>query len=221
MKLKNALLAIPLSLSFILAPATALGQQHDVQPQKATSTLKSDTNKLMKSKALNPKEEQKKLESMGIKGVPVASGKELKVKFDDGSSITYTASVMPTAPVRLPQGETQYGTLSSYYKTYSVGKQYNYGVATATTRLYTDVRHSGRYVYVRSNHPGFKGTYARNDYQRTRTIDSVGYNSDYATTELTGQFTTTAPYAGDYYTRVYQYRMDIDPAGVAYLRNRY
>ncbi|USK36429.1 hypothetical protein LIT25_27050 (plasmid) [Bacillus sp. F19] len=71
---------------------------------------------------------------------------------------------------------------------------------------------------MRTNFPFFQGTLTRNDWQKTRTIDSTGYNADYATTELNGQFTTTAPYAGDYYTRTYLYRMDIDPAGAAYLR---
>lgn len=210
-----------MSLS-LLAPMSAFAQQPDTSaitiPQ---DELKSDQEKLAKSKAMNPNEEQKKLKELGLNGksFKLDEDKPLVLNFDDGSRIEYSLGVTPTPAERMPVVQDRMvSTYSIIYKTYNVKKQYFYGTANANTGLYTDVKHDGRYVYVRSNFPFFQGTLTKSDWQKTRTIDGTGYNTDYATTELNGQFTTTAPYAGDYYTRTYLYRMDIDPAGAAYLR---
>lgn len=224
MKMKNALLAIPLSVSILVPTTTALGEE--VKTPKQEVKGESDVAKLAKSKAMDSNEEKKKLKEMGFKDgvVKLKPNEPLVVEFDDGSKIEYELDVTDTPLERLPvqvqssQSPREITAYSIIYKTYNVGKTYFYGTANANTKLYTDVKHDGRYVYVRSSFPYFQGTYAKNDWQKTRTIDSTGYDIDYATTELNGQFTTTAPYAGDYYTRTYLYRMDIDSAGLAYLR---
>lgn len=200
---------------------SAFAQTPDTSVITQQDKLKADQEKLAKSKAMNPQEEQKKLKELGLEGkrIKLSEGEPLILNFDDGSRVEYSLGVEPTPAERMPV--TQDGTVSIsaiIYKTYNVKKQYFYGTANANTALYTDVKHDERYVYVRGNFPFFQGTYTKSDWQKTRTIDGTGYNTDYATTELNGQFTTTAPYAGDYYTRTYLYRMDIDPAGAAYLR---
>ena len=193
-------------------------------PVQEQSQLEKDQVKLYKTKALNPSEENKALKKLGFKDGHIKfNGKEtFSIKFDDGSSIEYATSAEPTPADRLPKAETGIDGVTTQaaaiYKTYSVRKTYLYGSASAVTKLFTDAKHVDRFVYVRYNAPYFSGTLTKNDWQNTRTIDEVGYMADYATTELNGQFTLTAPRVGDYKNRTYLYRMDIDSAGFAYLR---
>jgi hypothetical protein len=222
LKIKNVLLSVPLSLAMLapLAPTT-FAQQPDTPATTQQDKLQSDQAKLAKSKAMNPQEEQKKLKELGLDGkrIKLIEGEPLVLNFDDGSRIEYTISSAPTPADRLPVVEE--GTISTQaiiYKTYNVKKQYFYASANANTGLYTDVKHDGRYVYVRQNNAFFEGTLMANNGQETRTIDGTGYGTDVATTELKGSFTATGPYVGDYYTRTYLYRMDIDPAGLCWIR---
>ncbi|MES9681752.1 hypothetical protein ABWK22_02305 [Gottfriedia acidiceleris] len=223
MKLKNALLAIPLSVSILAPTSIALGEE--VKTPKQEVKGESDVTKLANSKAMDEKAEKQKLKEMGFKDgvIKLKPNKPLVIEFDDGSKIEYEMGVTDTPSERLPaeaknsQSSRGIDVLATY-KTYHVGKTYFYGTANANTKLYTDVKHDGRYVYVRENHPYFSGTFAQNDWQKTRTIDSTGYDTDYATTELNGQTTLYAPTIGNYYTKTYLYRMDIDSAGLAYLR---
>jgi hypothetical protein len=232
LKIKKSLLAVPLSLS-LLAPVSAFAQQPDSPTVNSTKVDVSsqDQIKLAKSKAMDSKEEMKKLKELGLEGksIKLDKDKPLVLNFDDGSRIEYSYSLEPTPIERLLVSEQSLATkslaspslvtiASMVYKTAHVKKQYFYGSANANTGLYTDYKQDGEYMWVRSNFPFFQGTLTKSDYQHTRTIDGTGNQLDMLTTELNGQFTTTAPYVGDYYTRTYLYRMDIDHWGGAYLR---
>jgi hypothetical protein len=232
LKIKKALVVVPLSLS-LLAPVSAFAQtptsNDTAQVQK--DNTKSDQEKLAKSKAMDSKEELKKLKEMGLEGksIKLDKGDPLVINFDDGSRIEYSYEVTPTPVERLPVAEQSLATKSlaidsltttaMRYLTAHVKKQYFYASANANTGLYTDYKiDSGEYMWVRTNYPFFQGTFMKSDWQKTRTVDGTGSSVDMLTTELNGQFTATAPYAGDYYTRTYLYRMDIDHWGGAYLR---
>lgn len=180
---------------------------------------------IQKAQALNPKLEQKALNKhLDQKGrMRIQPNKPIVVKFDDGSSVKYeleerTTPNAPKASVKNGVSSADYQASAVRYKTYTVKKTYFYGVANFQVKLYTDVKHSGRYVYVQRKYDGFNGTYAKWWGNKTRTLDSTGYNSDYATTEAYGYYSLDAPGAGNYFNGSYRIRADIDPAGAVYLR---
>jgi hypothetical protein len=225
---KKSLLISSLALSLLTVPTVAFGQENTSNVKtEQTQTGVTKQNKLVD--AFNTQKETKKLKEKGINlnnWKVTENTKDVVLDFDDGSKIIYSFEVTdtPTSTTNVLASSTKEfsaeaaSTASVIYKTYHVSKHYIYGSADCTVSLYTDVKHEGRTVTVRTAYPGFKGTFASNDDQKTRVIDAVGIDPDYATTELSGQFTLGAPTVGNYYTRTYVIRMDIDPAGDAYLR---
>ncbi|PGO60742.1 hypothetical protein [Priestia megaterium] len=180
---------------------------------------------VQKSQAFDKKLEQKALNKyLDQKGrMRIQPHIPIVIKFDDGSKIKYeleeyTTPNAPKASVKNGVSSSDYQASAVKYKTYTVKKSYFYGVANFTVKLYTDVKHSGRYVYVQRKYDGFNGTYAKWWGNKTRTLDSTGYNSDYATTEAYGYYSLDAPGAGNYFNGSYRIRADIDPAGAVYLR---
>lgn len=215
-KMNKGLLIVPLSAYLLLPSFTTNASAEEV------GTKAQQQQQLAKSQAMNSSTERQKLKEMGLdpNNLPLKPGKPLTVNFEDGSKIVYEMSVTNTvsnsSAIQATTGDFE--TMGTTYKTYKVNKIYFYLLAKASIYLYTDVKHVNRSVTVRKHYPGFIGVFAKNDRQSTRTIDGYGENNDYATTEVNGQFTLGQAAVGDLYTKSYVLRMDIDPAGGAYLR---
>ena len=188
------------------------------KPAQATQAIK-------KAQAFDQKLEQQQLKKYLDRNgrMRIQPTKPINIKFPDGSRIEYAVEShdTPNAPKSVAKSGVSaesYSASAVRYKTYTVKKTYFYGVANFQVKLYTDVKHSGRYVYVQRKYDGFNGTYAKWWGNKTRTLDSTGYNSDYATTEAYGYYSLDAPGAGNYFNGSYRIRADIDPAGAVYLR---
>jgi len=224
--MKKVKKAIATSAIILAVGATSLIPTQSFASEASTQVSQSVPKGIQKAQALNKSLEQKELKKhLDRNGrMRIQPHVPIVIKFDDGSKIKYEVEAYdtPNSPkVNTKSGVSAESTMTASavrYKTYTVKKTYFYGVANFQVKLYTDVKHSGRYVYVQRKYDGFNGTYAKWWGNKTRTLDSTGYNSDYATTEAYGYYSLDAPGAGNYFNGSYRIRADIDPAGAVYLR---
>nr|WP_012881105.1 hypothetical protein [Planococcus sp. ZOYM]ABE02510.1 PCZ2.4 [Planococcus sp. ZOYM] len=217
-KLKS-IKVLPLALAFMLLPLTAFANEGTAVKNLATSKeIPGHVD------ALDIQEEEQELKSLGLNpnDILLKDGDNIELNFDDGSKIEYELEVAPT-PVKRTEISNERNAVNALaatalYKTYKVSKTYYYGTASAKVTLGTDVKHVGREAWVRNTFAGFSGSLSKNDGQTTRTIDGYALSPDLLTTELSGQFTNGTGYTGDYFSRTYLIRADIDTAGFARLR---
>lgn len=210
---------LPLTLAFLLLPLTAFANED--APAKKISNSKEIPAYV---DAMNSQKEKQELKKLGLNpsSLKLEDGDKIKLDFEDGSEIEYELEVEAT-PIERSVTSSESNIVSALavtplYKTYKVSKTYYYGTASAKVTLGTDVKHLGREAWVRGTFAGFSGTLTANDEQTTRTIDSYALSPDLLTTELKGQFTNGTGYTGNYFTRTYLIRADIDTAGFAILR---
>lgn len=210
---------LPLTLAFLLLPLTAFANE-DVPAKKISNSKEIPAY----VDAMNSQKEKQELKKLGLNpsSLKLEDGDKIKLDFEDGSEIEYELEVEAT-PIERSVTSSESNIVSALavtplYKTYKVSKTYYYGTASAKVTLGTDVKHLGREAWVRGTFAGFSGTLTANDEQTTRTIDSYALSPDLLTTELKGQFTNGTGYTGNYFTRTYLIRADIDTAGFAILR---